>query len=432
MKYELLSFGRLYDRARMVEPGQGRILNLVSFTIKTHPVLKGYNMAEKPSYEELERQIEQLKKTESELRRKEDVLRESEKKYQKLSGLLHLMCDNVPDMIWAKDLEKKYIFANRAICKNLLNATDTEETLGKTDIFFAERERRRFPDNPEWHTFGEICRDTDQITMDAGMPRQFDEYGNVQGKFLFLDVHKAPFIDETGKMIGTVGSGRDITDRKRIEESLVDHKRRLEYILQGTNIGTWEWNVQTGEATFNQRWAEIIGYTFEEITPITIDTWIKFCHPYDLKESERLLKDCFEGRSEYYHCECRMKHKDGTWIWVLDRGKIATWTDDGKPEWMYGTHQDITDRKRAEDQLKRNEKLYRTLFSDSITPIFMVDEKSRSYIDANQAALDFMECTKELLVGRSVYENSPPEKLEQTKKEHGNFSEVKSLETEYL
>jgi two-component system, cell cycle sensor histidine kinase and response regulator CckA len=148
----------------------------------------------------------------------EKALRESELKYRELSALLRMMCDNVPDMIWAKDLEKKYIFANKAICRDLLNAVDTEEPVGKTDLFFAERERRSHPDNPQWHTFGELCQDSDQATIAAGIPMQFDEYGDVQGKYLFLDVHKAPFINTDGEMIGTVGSARDVTERKNVEQ----------------------------------------------------------------------------------------------------------------------------------------------------------------------------------------------------------------------
>ncbi len=178
--------------------------------------------------------------------------------------------------------------------------------------------------------------------------------------------------DKDGNAEYMIGNHEDVTDRRLAEESLLDHKRRLEYILQGTNVGTWEWNVQTGETIFNQRWAEIIGYTFKEITPITINTWMNFCHPDDLKKSERLLKDCFEGRSKYYHCECRMKHKDGSWIWVLDRGKVATWSDDGKPEWMYGTHQDITERKRAEEELLATKEKLSNILNNMIDVVWSV------------------------------------------------------------
>jgi len=158
----------------------------------------------------------------------EKKLKESQEKYQYLSKMLRLMCDDVSDMIWAKDLNKKYIFANKAICQKLLNAVDTKEPIGKTDLFFAERERKRHPQNPKWHTFGELCQDSDTIVLKKGAPQQFDEFGNVKGKFFFLDVHKAPFIDDRGKTIGVVGSAHDVTDAKKLEKKLKKWNEALE------------------------------------------------------------------------------------------------------------------------------------------------------------------------------------------------------------
>ncbi|MEA3361113.1 MAG: PAS domain-containing protein, partial [Thermodesulfobacteriota bacterium] len=132
---------------------------------------------------------------------------------------------------------------------------------------------------------------------------------------------------------------------------LKTQKERLNNILEGTNVGTWEWNVKTGETIFNEKWANISGYTLKEISPISIDTWTKFAHPDDLKKSEELLEKHFNGELDYYHFESRMKHKDGSWIWVLDRGKVITRDDNGKPLWVFGTHQDITQRKQAEQEL---------------------------------------------------------------------------------
>ena len=130
-------------------------------------------------------------------------------------------------------------------------------------------------------------------------------------------------------------------------------KERQANILEGTDAGTWEWNVQTGETIFNERWAEFIGYTLKELAPISIKTWMKYTHPDDLKISRQLLERHFSGELPYYKCECRMKNKDGNWIWVLDRGKVISRTKEGKPLWMYGTHQDITDLKQAEERLKK-------------------------------------------------------------------------------
>jgi two-component system CheB/CheR fusion protein len=140
----------------------------------------------------------------------------------------------------------------------------------------------------------------------------------------------------------------EITDIRRAEQLLSEEKRRLASILQGTNVGTWEWNVQTGEVIFNERWANIIGYDLAELEPIDINTWLKFAHPEDLSKSGEALDLHFRGERDYYDIEVRMLHKDGHWVWVWDRGKVFSWTDDGKPLWMSGTHQEITEKKLQE------------------------------------------------------------------------------------
>ena len=143
----------------------------------------------------------------------------------------------------------------------------------------------------------------------------------------------------------------DITSRNQMQQKLQQERARLEGIIEGTNVGTWEWNVQTGEAVYNERWAQILGYTLEEISPVSIQTWLRFAHPDDLKTSGELLERHFKGDLDAYDFESRMKHRDGHWVWVLDRGKVISWTEDGKPRMMMGTHQDITARKRAEEDL---------------------------------------------------------------------------------
>ncbi len=162
----------------------------------------------------------------------EEALRTTAERSRHLASMLRLMCDNVPDMIWAKGLDKRYLFTNKALCERLLNATYVKEPLGRTEMFFAQRERNRHPDDPHWHTFGELCPDSDTITLERGETSVFEEFGNVRGKFLCLEVHKSPFFNENGEVIGTVGSARDITDRKKIEAELGQHRQHLEELVQ--------------------------------------------------------------------------------------------------------------------------------------------------------------------------------------------------------
>ncbi|MBY0484868.1 PAS domain S-box protein [Nitrosomonas sp.] len=181
-------------------------------------------------------------------------------------------------------------------------------------------------------------------------PRVFETLHRRKDGTIFHVEINARRLEISGKKL-IYASSRDITSRKQHTKELEYQRLRLSNIIEGTHIGTWEWNVQSGEVIFNQRWAEIIGYTLDELAPTSIETWLKFAHPDDLKQSEALLNDHFSGKIPYYECEARMQHRAGHWIWVLDRGRVSSWTDDGKPLMMFGTHQDITSRKERETML---------------------------------------------------------------------------------
>jgi len=147
----------------------------------------------------------------------EQILRATEAQHRSLYRMMRLICDNVPDPIWAKDMAGKFIFVNRTMSTGFLGATDTAEPVGKTDMFFAIRERNSHPENPNWHDFGELCVNSDQMILETKKSQRFDEFGNIKGVFRFYDVHKAPLRNERGEMIGTVGCARDTTTKMRLE-----------------------------------------------------------------------------------------------------------------------------------------------------------------------------------------------------------------------
>lgn len=170
------------------------------------------------------------------------------------------------------------------------------------------------------------------------------------GTLIFVEFHG--YNTQHGEKTYRVVSMRDITEQKLIEEKLKNKRRRLTSIIVGTQAGTWEWNIQTGETIFNERWAEIVGYTLAELEPISIKTWEMLVHPDDLKKTSKILEQHFKGELKYYDVDCRIKHKDGRWIWINDRGQVISWTEDGKPLMMFGTHTDITRRKGLEEQIR--------------------------------------------------------------------------------
>ena len=175
---------------------------------------------------------------------------------------------------------------------------------------------------------------------------------------------------------------RDLRAAKR---GLETQSRRLNEVIWGTNVGTWEWNVQTGEVVFNARWAEICGYTLDALAPLSIATWERLVHPDDLAASSHALEKVFSGTLDTYSVELRMRHKDGGWVWIQDRGRVVEWTLDGKPLRMSGTHQDITERKEAEALLASHEERLRTIFDLLPVGVALTDRAGR-IIERNATA----------------------------------------------
>jgi PAS domain S-box-containing protein len=284
-------------------------------------------------------------------RKNEEKVRESEKKFRSAYTLMRMLCDNVPDMIWAKDLDKRYLFANKALCSNLLNAADTDEPIGKIDMFFAERERAQHADNPEWHTFGEICRDTDGITMDAGTPQQFDEYGNIMGKFLFLDVHKAPFIDENGRMIGTVGSARDVTFVKVLEKQIQESENKFRGVFESSPMGIVIVERETNKfLEANTSYLEMLGYTEEELLTKRV---VDITHPDDWEFEKVKIEEKKQHPDKKFSIEKRYIKKNGGICW--GQVTVEYFVSQTAGQLLIGNIVDISERKKVEAENRRLE-----------------------------------------------------------------------------
>lgn len=262
------------------------------------------------------------------------------------------------DLLCIADLEGNFIKLNKS-WENILGYP-VEELEGRGFLDFVH------PDDVA-HTISAMA----ELSESRQVLNFVNRYRCKDDSYRYIEWRSHPY----GKRI--YAAARDITERIE-KQNIIEEKEanlrilintvesqlsKLENIITGTNVGTWEWNVQTNETEFNEKWAQIIGYTLEELKPLTLDTWQRYTHPEDYARSTELLTKHFNGEIDYYECECRMKHKNGDWIWVLDRGKVSKWAEDGKPLLMSGTHQDITDKKKAEEELAQQFELQEILMN---------------------------------------------------------------------
>ncbi len=185
-------------------------------------------------------------------------------------------------------------------------------------------------------------------------------------------------------------------------------------IIKGSGVGTWLWNVKYGEVEFNENAVEILGYHFKEINVCLIEELKKLAHPEDLKKREIELKLYFSGKKKVYECLLRMKHKNGNWIWLLVRGSVIERGDDGEPLIMAGIVMDITNRKRYEENLSKNDERFQKLFHKSRDGMYI--RSYDGYIeDVNDSFLKIHGFDRDEVIGKKSWEFLHPDSLTKIK-----------------
>jgi len=173
------------------------------------------------------------------------------------------------------------------------------------------------------------------------------------GNIKYISHSCAPIFDNDGNFFGRRATNRDITQLVRQREEFKIEKEKLENLIDGIKVGTWEWEIKTGKLKVNNYWASILGYSLEELEPITLETFNSLTHPHDLEQVYSQVDLHFNGKIDLLELEIRMRHKDGRWIWIWDRGKLIKRDKDGNPELMIGVHIDISKQKEFEEEIKK-------------------------------------------------------------------------------
>lgn len=163
--------------------------------------------------------------------------------------------------------------------------------------------------------------------------------------------------EATGRPLRIVGLNLDVTEGRTTQDALVESEARLRaseerlaLALDSGSDGLWDWDVATGQAWFSDRWQTMLGYEPGEVEQ-HVDSWERLTHPDDIERARVLHMEHFEGRTESYACEHRIRGKSGEYVWVLSRGRVASYDADGKPLRIVGTHIDITERKASEHRI---------------------------------------------------------------------------------
>ncbi|MBN22201.1 MAG: hypothetical protein CL678_13050 [Bdellovibrionaceae bacterium] len=173
--------------------------------------------------------------------------------------------------------------------------------------------------------------------------RIFDSSKNV----IWVKGHGKPILDSHEKIVALQGTCQNIQSFKEAEQATKEYQTYLKLALEGSGLGIWDWFLDDNSVRFDDNWAKMLGLTLNEIE-MSLETWESRVHPDDLSQCYEDIKKYMDGKTPYYENIHRMKHKDGHWVYILDRGRFSDWDKNGKPTRFTGTHFDISDARSKE------------------------------------------------------------------------------------
>jgi PAS domain S-box-containing protein len=309
---------------------------------------------------ELLKTTEQLKQENAERKKGEEALRLSEERYRQMfqgNRAMKLLVDPQTGAI---------VDANQSTAEFYGYSLDEMKQLNITDINILSAEQ----------VAAAMAEAQSQDTTSFVFQHRLRS-----GEIRDVEVHSGPLDIQDRKLLYSII--HDITERRKAEEALRESERRLNLALSGAALGTWNYNIQTGEAVFDERWVEMLGFSLEEIEQ-HFSAWAGLIHPEDKARVIEAWTAHREGRTPLYEAEYRLRAKSGRWKWMLARGRVVERDRDGKPLRAAGTHLDITERKLAEQALRLSEERFRALVEGAQDLIFMKD-RSLTYTHVNPA-----------------------------------------------
>ena len=213
-------------------------------------------------------------------------------------------------------------------------------------------------------------------------------------------------VDDEGQVLYSLGTLRDITERKQAEEALREAKVRVELVARSPNIGMWDWDLRTNQVYFSHEWQRQIGYEDHEL-PDTYEEWESRLHPDDRSRVLSALRENLNGSEQDYDVEFRLRHKDGSYRWIVARGAVLV-DDTQTPYRMLGCHLDVTERREAEEAL-RFERALAQQYLDVAGVMLVALDADRRVSLINPRGCAILGSSKEEILGQDWFETFLPD-----------------------
>jgi diguanylate cyclase (GGDEF)-like protein/PAS domain S-box-containing protein len=190
-------------------------------------------------------------------------------------------------------------------------------------------------------------------------------------------------------------------------EVLAAERQRLSAVIEGTDVGVWEWDLVTDLRTVDDGCAKMIGHDPQDLSPLTPGKWRDLVHPDDLAELQLAIAASLAAREAIFAHEFRLRHADGQWVWLLAHGKVMEWDEQGRPRRMAGIHLDVSAGKAVEQSLKESEIKFRSLFELSPVGIALNDLQSGQFLQVNDAMVAPTGYSREELLRLTYWDITP-------------------------
>lgn len=253
---------------------------------------------------------------------------------------LALVARKTDNIVVVTDIEGKITWVNDAFTK--LTGYTLDEVIAKTPGSFLQG-----PETDE-ETKAAMRNAVKERKSFTGEVYNYSK----DGKGYWLSISITPMENEEGEIEGFIAIELDITAKKESEVELEEARETLNFALEGNQYGLWDWDVPGNKVSYSDVWKTMLGYKPHEIED-SFESWEKLLHPEDIEYARAEIEDYLNGEVENYVAEFRMRAKNGLYLWILSVGKALSYQANGKPIRIIGTHQDITNRKRSEQQLEQ-------------------------------------------------------------------------------